>query len=140
MKSIGALALALCLVGPAFSQKAAPTPGASPSPSPSAAAQETAPYETQMLRLAEIMGALAILRDLCGERDGAEYRAKFAALMESEATGGERRAKWAGAFNQSFEDYRSSYSSCTPNAKASIASFLAEAEKISETVVDRYGR
>ena len=98
------------------------------------------PYEAQMLRLAEIMGALAFLRDLCGDGDGADYRAKFAALMEAEAHGAERRAAWAGAFNQSFEDYRLSYGSCTPNARAAIASFLGEANKIAAVVGDRYAR
>ena len=122
--------------GAAFAQKAAPTPA----PSPAIVETPPPPYESQMLRLAEILGALATLRDLCGDNDGAAFRAKFAALMEAEANTPGRKSAWAGAFNQAFGDYRASYQSCTPNARQAIAAFLAEGNRIAVEVSDRYSR
>jgi uncharacterized protein (TIGR02301 family) len=133
------LALAMLIAAPALAQRAPPTPA--PTPSPSAAPTVAAPpYETQMLRLGEIMGALTALRDVCGAGDGAEFRKRFAALMEAEASGPERKAAWAGAFNKSFEEYRLLHTTCTPNGQAAIAAFLAEANKIAATTADRYQR
>ena len=137
MKRALPILFALLVASPAFAQKAAPTPQPSATPS---AQDSLPPYESQMLRLAQIMGALSLLRDLCGDGDGAQYRAKFAALLDAEATTPARKSAWAGAFNQSFEDYRLTYANCTPNAHAAIQSFLAEAETIATTISDRYGR
>ena len=134
-----AIALVLCAFAatPALAQKAAPTPQPSATPT----AQDTLPpYEAQMLRLAQVMGALSLLRDLCGDGDGAQYRARFAALMDAEANTPARKSAWAGAFNQSFEDYRLTYANCTPNARAAIQSFLTEADDIATAISDRYAR
>ena len=54
----------------------APTP-------PTAAPERLPPYEPQLLRLAEIMGALAYLRDLCGAGDGAKFRSALKALQDA---------------------------------------------------------
>jgi uncharacterized protein (TIGR02301 family) len=134
-----ALALALALPGAAFAQKAAPTPTPTASPSP-AAEQPPPPYDKDMLRLAEVMGALTVLRDLCGPGDGASFRAKFATLMDVEGLSAERRGEWAGAFNKGVDDYKLTYRVCTDNAKASIRDFLAEANRIAVDVGDRFGR
>ena len=49
---------------------AVPTPAPSQAPAPIVAPP---PYEPQLLRLAEIIGALAYLRDLCGDGDGDSF-------------------------------------------------------------------
>jgi uncharacterized protein (TIGR02301 family) len=129
------IAGAMLLGAPALAQKAAPTPA--PSAAPTLAPP---PYELEMLRLGEVMGALAVLRDVCGFGDGSDYRARYAALMEAEATDPARKAAWAGAFNNSFEEYRLIHGRCTPGDQAAIAAFLAEANKIAVTIADRYQR
>jgi len=136
MRIVFALALASLAIAPALAQKPHPTP----SPSPSVIEEPPPPYETKMLRLAEIMGALAALRDLCGAGDGADYRAKFAALMDAEANTPARKGAWAGAFNESFDDYRLTYAQCTPRAETAIVSFLNEANRIASEVADEYAR
>ena len=137
MRRAAALLSCLLAASPAVAQKATPTPQPSVTPSTQ---ESLPPYESQMLRLAQIMGALSLLRDLCGDGDGAQYRAKFAALMDAEATTPARKSAWAGAFNQSYEDYRLTYANCTPNARAAIQSFLAEADDLATALSDRYGR
>lgn len=91
------------------------------------------------MRLSEVIGALAFLRDLCGDKDGEEWRGKMSALIEAEAPGGPRRDKYVAAFNKGFRGYELTYRRCTPNAKDATARYLDEAEKISKDVSYRFG-
>jgi uncharacterized protein (TIGR02301 family) len=97
------------------------------------------PYEPQLLRLSEIMGALAYLRDLCGARDADTYRAKMSALLAVEATSDARKERLAGAFNHGFQGYALTYRTCTPAARVVIARFLDEATRVSKDLANRYG-
>jgi uncharacterized protein (TIGR02301 family) len=117
-----------------------------PAPKPTAPAEQTAPaaeppppYEPQLLRLAELMGALAYLRDLCGAHDGEAFHAKMTSLLEIEARSESRKEGLAGAYNRGFGEYGLFYRVCTPAAKEIVARFLDEAAKISADVANRYG-
>jgi uncharacterized protein (TIGR02301 family) len=134
------LAVLLCagLAGPAFAQQAAPKPPAPAEPAP-AAVEPPPPYEPQLLRLAEIIGALAYLRDLCGGHDGDAWRAEMASLLDAEARTETRKESLAGAYNRGFRGYQLSYRACTPAAQEVIARFLDEAAKISTDLANRYG-
>jgi uncharacterized protein (TIGR02301 family) len=114
---------------------AQPAPAASPTP---AQPEAPPPYEPQLLRLAELTGALAYLRDLCGDDDGAAFRAKFADLVDTEGTTDARKESLAGAFNRGFRDYELTYRACTPTARAIVARFLDEASRIAKDVANRY--
>ena len=127
---------------PQTAQPAKPTaPAAKPSPAaPQSPAQPDAPppYEAQLLRLAELIGALTYLRDLCGDGDGADFRAKFADLVAAEGTTDARQQSLAGAFNRGFRDYELTYRACTPIAREIVARFLDEASRIAKDVATRY--
>jgi uncharacterized protein (TIGR02301 family) len=97
------------------------------------------PYEPQMMRLSEILGALSFLRDLCGARDGDEWRAKMSALLEAETKSGPRRQKLTGAFNRGFRGYEMTYRTCTPNAQVAISRYLDEGSRIARDITYRYG-
>lgn len=97
------------------------------------------PYEPQLLRLSEILGALSFLRDLCGDADGDDWRAKMTSLLDAEAKSGQRRAKLTGAFNRGFHGYETTYRSCTGNARSAIARYLDEGGKIAHDIAYRYG-
>ena len=116
---------------------AKPTPAATPSPTP-AQPDVPPPYEAQLLRLAELVGALAYLRDLCGDGDGAAFRARFASLVDTEGTTDARNESLAGAFNRGFRDYELTYRACTPTARQIVARFLDEASRIAKDVANRY--
>jgi uncharacterized protein (TIGR02301 family) len=136
------LAAALCaaVAGPARAAEAPakPAPPAAEQPAPPAA-EPPPPYEPQLLRLAELMGALAYLRDLCGAHDADAFHAKMASLLEAEATSQTRKESLAGAYNAGFRGYELSYRVCTPAAREVIGRFLDEAAKISTDVANRYG-
>jgi uncharacterized protein (TIGR02301 family) len=135
------LAGALCasVVGQTCAQQA-PAKPAPPAEQPATPAVEPPPpYEPQLLRLAELMGALAYLRDLCGAHDADAFRAKMASLLDVEAKSEARKESFAGAYNDGFRGYELSYRVCTPAAHEIIARFLDEAAKISTDVANRYG-
>jgi uncharacterized protein (TIGR02301 family) len=97
------------------------------------------PYEGQMLRLSEVMGALVFLRDLCGDKDAEDWRGKMSALLDAEAPNGPRRAQYVAAFNRGFRGYELTYRVCTANAKVATARYLDEAAKISRDITYRFG-
>ena len=120
---------------PAAPAAAAPAPSPAQTPAP---IDTPPPYEPQLLRLSEIIGALSYLRDLCGDGDGDAFRAKFASLVESEGNTEARKDALAGAFNRGFRDYELTYRACTPTAREIVARFLDEASHIARDVANRY--
>lgn len=114
------------------------TPAGASDPPPAVSAP-AAPYETQTLRLSEILGALSFLRDLCAAGDGDDWRNKMTALLDAEAPSGPRRDRYVSAFNRGFRGYELTYRTCTPNARAAIARYLDEATRITGDIAYRYG-
>jgi uncharacterized protein (TIGR02301 family) len=133
------LAAALAALALAASPLAAQTPPVKPAAPAEQPAEPPPPYEPQLLRMAEVIGALSYLRDLCGAGDGATFRAKFASLLETEGNTPARKETLAGAFNRGFRDYEMTYRACTPAAQEIVARFLEEAGRIARDVANRYG-
>ena len=97
------------------------------------------PYEPQLLRLSEIMGSLAWLREVCGDNDGDQWRAGMRRLMEAEAQTEARRERLAGAYNRGFRSYEMLHRTCTPNTRAIIERFLEEGGKLAGDITGRFG-
>jgi len=97
------------------------------------------PYEPELLRLSEILGALTYLRDICGAADAENWHSRMQALLDAEAKTETRKEHLAGAYNRGFHGYEVSYRVCTANARVIIKRFLAEGEKITHDVANRYG-
>ncbi len=141
---LAALVTAGGTVGAAEAPKAAPAPQqqapqGQPAPAPPPAAERPPPYEPQLLRLAGMMGALAYLRDLCGAGDGDKFRARMAGLLDAEGVSESRRDLLAGAYNQGFRDYETTYRICTPAAAEVINRYLSETARLAAEVAGRYG-
>jgi uncharacterized protein (TIGR02301 family) len=103
------------------------------------AQSEPAPYEKDMLRLSEILGALHHLRPLCGAQDEGAWRRQMQLLMDSEGGPVERRERLAGAFNTGFEAFQRTYRTCTASADIAMRRFLAEGSRLSHDIAVRYG-
>ena len=67
-----------------------------------AAESATAPFDNDLVRLSEIMGALHYLRALCGSNEGAKWRSEMQALVDAEAPSGPRRARLVESFNHGY--------------------------------------
>jgi uncharacterized protein (TIGR02301 family) len=119
------LALALCLAaGSARAQMAAP--------------QVTVPYDHDLERLAEILGALHFLRAVCGSNEGQKWRNEAQALIDAEAPNGERHDRMVASFNRGYRSFQQSYRSCTPAADFAIRRYLEEGAKIARDITARY--
>ncbi|MET3661325.1 TIGR02301 family protein [Aquamicrobium ahrensii] len=97
-----------------------------------------APFEPGLMRLAEILGSLHFLRNLCGE-SGPEWRNQMERLLESENPDPERRARFIASFNRGYRSFGEAYKSCTPSAVAAINRYMKEGEALTRDIASRYG-
>ena len=119
-KLLTTLTLLLCLALPARAQ-----------PAP-------APFDGDLARLAEIMGALHYLRAVCGAREGQKWRNEMQALIDAETPDGERRRKIVAGFNRGYRGFQQTYRTCTPAADLAIRRYLEEGAKIAREITARY--
>lgn len=110
-----------------------------------AAAQEPArpedpPYEAELMRLSEILGALHYLRPLCGSPDGSVWRDEMESLLDAEVQDDERRRRFIERFNQGYRGFSSVYVKCTPAAEAALARYIDEGGALIRNVTTRYNR
>lgn len=98
-----------------------------------------APYDGDMQRLSEILGALHYLRDLCGTREGQRWRNEMQALVDAEAPSGERRNQMVASFNRGYRGFQQTYRTCTPAANLVIRRYLEEGARIARDITARYG-
>jgi uncharacterized protein (TIGR02301 family) len=97
-----------------------------------------APYDRDLQRLSEILGALHYLRGLCGANEGAKWRTEMQALLDAETPSGERRDRLTASFNRGYRGFQQTYRACTPAADLVIRRYLEEGSKISREITARY--
>ena len=126
---------------PAFAQNAHAARGAKPDQ----AAGETAPvavpaapFDKDLQRLAEILGALHYLRPLCGSNEGQKWRREIQSLIESETPSGERHDRMVASFNRGYRGFQQTYRACTPAADYAIRRYLDEGARIARDITGRY--
>ncbi len=119
-------ALTLALVGAPSRSYSQATPGG------------PAPYDGDLQRLAEILGALHYLRGICGANDGQRWRNEMQALLDAEAPNGERRTRLQVRFNRGYRGFQQTYRTCTPAADVVIRRYLDEGAKIAREIAGRY--
>jgi uncharacterized protein (TIGR02301 family) len=121
-----------------------PPPSASPrtpkpQPQPEAPPPEvTTPYDPDLDRLSEILGALHFLRGICGYKEGQKWRDEAQALIEAEAPTGKRHDDMVQSFNRGYLGFQQSYRTCTPAAKIVIRRYLEEGAQISRDITAHY--
>jgi uncharacterized protein (TIGR02301 family) len=106
--------------------------------SPARAQTGAAPFDGDLQRLSEILGALHYLRGLCGAKEGQRWRNEMQALMEAETSAGDRRARIVASFNRGYRSFQQTYRTCTPAADVAIRRYLEEGSKISREITARY--
>lgn len=109
-------------------------------PAPARAQAADPPYEQQLQRLSEILGALHYLRELCGAAEGQQWREEMQALIEAEEPTPERRARLVDRFNLGYSGFASVYRNCTEAATLAIDRYMREGSRISQDIIARYGR
>jgi len=152
------LSLMLCLGAPAARAQFFPQPPPPPRPQPPAQQLQprapppvqrqpqpqappqpaSAPYDHDLQRLAEILGALHFLRGICGSNEGQKWRNEAQALIDAEAPAGERRDQMVASFNRGYRAFQQSYRTCTPAADFAVRRYLDEGARIAREITARY--
>lgn len=100
-----------------------------------AAAQSPAdnkPYDRELNRLAEILGSVHYLRELCGAEEGQTWREQMVALLNAEGQTAARRARLTRSFNRGYRGYRRTYRACNKSASLLISRFMNEGIDLAE--------
>jgi uncharacterized protein (TIGR02301 family) len=97
-----------------------------------------APYDGDLQRLAEILGALHYLRRICGANEGQKWRNEMQALLDAETPSGDRRNRLQVRFNRGYRGFQQTYRTCTPAADLVIRRYLDEGAKIAREITARY--
>jgi uncharacterized protein (TIGR02301 family) len=97
-----------------------------------------APFDGDLQRLAEILGALHYLRAICGSNEGQKWRNEMQALLDAEAPTGDRHNRLVVSFNRGYRGFQQTYRTCTPAADVAIRRYLDEGSKIAREITARY--
>jgi len=97
------------------------------------------PFDADLMRLAEILGALHYLRPLCGEQDRERWRKEMQDLLDTEQPSPGRKDKLVASFNHGYQSYEFTYRHCTPSANLAIDRSLDEGAKLARDIATKYG-
>jgi len=97
-------------------------------------ASDTKPYDEKLIRLAEILGSIHFLRELCSNEDGQAWRERMRELIEAEGATALRRARLTRSFNKGYRNY-TSHGTCSESHRAAIMRFMVEGAQIAEGLV-----
>jgi uncharacterized protein (TIGR02301 family) len=107
-------------------------------PGPAPGQDAPAPFDADLQRLAEVLGALHYLRGICGTNEGSKWRNEMQALIDAETPTGDRRARMIAGFNRGYNGFQQTYRTCTPAATVAIRRYIEEGSKISRDLTARY--
>jgi len=96
---------------------------------------EAKPYDQQIYQLAELLGALHYLRELCGAEEAQTWRNQMRELVSAEGTTALRRARLVDAFNKGYRGYARTYRTCTKPALVAIDRFLEQGASLTDAMM-----
>ena len=135
---LGAVGARAQIPAPPQVQPRSQLPAQPQTPAPLPPRAVSAPYDRDLRRLSEILGALHFLRGICGPNEGQKWRGETQALIDAEAPAGERREQMIASFNRGYRAFQQSYRSCTPAADFAIRRYLQEGARIAREITARY--
>lgn len=96
------------------------------------------PYEKELVRLAEVLGSVHYLRNLCGADEGHIWRGQMEALLEAEEPGPQWRGRLIASFNQGYRNFERSYRQCTESAVLATDRYMTEGAELAQVTQSRY--
>lgn len=101
--------------------------------------EKPAPYDERLLRMAEILGSVHYLRNLCNGREE-QWRQMMAGLLAEETKNEPKRAAALTAgFNRGYRSFAATYAKCTAQAIAAEEKYRAEGATLAAEITSRYG-
>ena len=97
-------------------------------------------YTSQMLRLAEILGAVHYLRNLCGADEGMLWRDQMENIVKNEDPTPQRKAEIISRFNRGFRTYQEIHRVCGPTAVEAVNLYMRQGRRLAGEIPGRFGR
>lgn len=101
------------------------------------------PFASDLERLAEILGSLQFLAELCEDGRAAAWRGQMEALLELTNDGSETDEAWQARltdrFNLGYSSFAAVYRRCTTAALAAIDHYREAGAAIAAAIATRYG-
>jgi uncharacterized protein (TIGR02301 family) len=131
------LSAAVVAAGPALSQpKADSAAVATPPPD----IERPAPYDDDLLRLAEVLGSVHYLRNLCNPGKEDDWRAEMQQLLDTETKDEpKRKERLTAAFNRGYRSFASVYTDCTQQAIVAEERYRNEGATLATEITARFG-
>lgn len=126
----------LVWTGPALSQSEEDSDPAVEEAKP----EPIAPYDDKLLRLAEVLGSIHYLRNLCNAGEGSKWRDTMGRILEAEKPGPKRRAELIARFNRGYRAFDETHGSCSGSAIEAANRYVAEGALLAAQITTRYGR
>ncbi len=98
------------------------------------------PYDSELAKLAEKLGALHFLRNLCSASPEDQWRALMNELLQTE-TGDEpeRRARLTAAFNRGYRSFAAVHNTCTVETREIAEKYRVEGATLAAEITARFG-
>ncbi|AWY99860.1 MAG: TIGR02301 family protein [Rhodobiaceae bacterium] len=93
--------------------------------------------EGEMVRLAEILGAVHHLREVCNANEGQLWRSKMQDLLRHEKPSTDMKELMVARFNRAYHQHRLAYPRCTGQARTDAARFLDEGSGLAQRLAAR---
>ncbi|MEM0899740.1 MAG: TIGR02301 family protein [Pseudomonadota bacterium] len=98
----------------------------------------TAPYDTRLNRLAEVLGSVHYLSNLCEEPSN-QWRDAMQNILSVESPAPNRRADLIASFNRGYRSFNSVHQTCTDQARQLNLGYVQEGQSIAAEITARYG-
>jgi uncharacterized protein (TIGR02301 family) len=121
---------------PGFAQQ---RPPAASTPAPAPVPETPLAYEPELLRLAEALGVIAYVSQLCAKPEAAEWSKRAQQIIDAEGGTSARRERLAGAYNRGFLGHQAMHRSCGDSARLVLELRRAEARRITLDISTRFG-
>ncbi|MFB9912978.1 TIGR02301 family protein [Rhizobium paknamense] len=113
----------------------APMPQSAPTENP-----ETTPYDAKLNRLAEILGTVTYLRNLCGTEAEPQWRASMEKLIAEDAEKEPvRKQALTASFNRGYRAFAAVHTTCTSAARMAESQYRAEGATVVDEMTARFG-
>lgn len=99
----------------------------------------TPPYESRLHRVAELVGSLHYITNLCGTAKNDQFRIRMQEFIEAETLNEPLRRKLLiSKYNKGYRAFASVYTSCTDAAKLVETNYRTEGKALIEELLSRY--
>lgn len=99
-----------------------------------------APYDDKLVQLAEILGSLDFIRNLCEGDSEPQWKAMMAELIDSDAKDEPaRKEKLTAAYNRGYRTYAAIQTTCSDQLRATADRYRIEGATLATEIATRFG-